>query len=202
MGVFEHFPYTNFHDINLDRILERTKEAEEAIGQTQDALDAAVNDMHAADLKATLALNTANAAANTANQANTKADTALEAYKHTYVELSPNTVTQKLEYPHTILPTEAALLIKGIREGTVLFSIDATYLGYTDQITPTFSSIINFLYDEDYPGEITVSGTFMVITDLMGGSEPSIVPVRFKGTIDGVSRTVDIDYHVCQHIGP
>lgn len=28
MGVFEHFPYTNFHDLNLDRILERTAKAE------------------------------------------------------------------------------------------------------------------------------------------------------------------------------
>ena len=26
MGVFEHFPYTNFHDLNLDWILSRVKE--------------------------------------------------------------------------------------------------------------------------------------------------------------------------------
>lgn len=76
MGVFEHFPYTNFHDLNLDKILERTHAAEEAAAASAadaaaSAADAqaAANDAATADANATLALNTANAAASTANSA-------------------------------------------------------------------------------------------------------------------------------------
>lgn len=37
MGLFEHFPYTNYHDLNLDKILERTKEAEVAVEAAKNA---------------------------------------------------------------------------------------------------------------------------------------------------------------------
>ena len=91
MGLFEHFPYTNYHDLNLDKILERTKEAEEAVAASEAAVLAAAADMAAADAKATLALSTANTAAgnassaltaagnavSTANSADAKADTAI-----------------------------------------------------------------------------------------------------------------------------
>lgn len=69
MGLFEHFPYTNYHDLNLDKILERTKEAEEAVAASEAAALAAAADASAADGKATTALNTANNAKNTADQA-------------------------------------------------------------------------------------------------------------------------------------
>ena len=41
MGIFEHFPYSNFHNLNLDRILERTKAAEEAAQAAEAAAEAA-----------------------------------------------------------------------------------------------------------------------------------------------------------------
>lgn len=41
MGIFEHFPYSNFHDLNLDRILERTQAAEEAVQAAEAAAEAA-----------------------------------------------------------------------------------------------------------------------------------------------------------------
>lgn len=63
MGIFEHFPYTNFHNLNLDRILERTKAAEAAAQAAEAATEAAAADMAAADANATLALNTANSVA-------------------------------------------------------------------------------------------------------------------------------------------
>ncbi len=84
MGLFEHFPYTNFHDLNLDKILERTKEAEIAVkASAADAAQAAA-DAAAIHGEATQALNTANAASaaaanavNTANAANTAAGNAV-----------------------------------------------------------------------------------------------------------------------------
>lgn len=83
MGLFEHFPYTNYHDLNLDKILERTKEAEEAVAASEAAVLAAAADMAAASAAATNAVNTANAASaaasnavNTANAANTAAGNA------------------------------------------------------------------------------------------------------------------------------
>lgn len=41
MGIFEHFPYSNFHDLNLDRILERTQAAETAAQAAEAAAEAA-----------------------------------------------------------------------------------------------------------------------------------------------------------------
>lgn len=41
MGLFEHFPYTNFHDLNLDVILKRVKDAEAAAAES--AEDAAAS---------------------------------------------------------------------------------------------------------------------------------------------------------------
>lgn len=41
MGIFEHFPYSNFHNLNLDRILERTKKAEEDASAAAQAAETA-----------------------------------------------------------------------------------------------------------------------------------------------------------------
>lgn len=67
MGVFEHFPYTNFHDLNLDKILERTQEAEEAVEAAAQQVQDAAADMAAADAKATQALTNSNNALDIAN---------------------------------------------------------------------------------------------------------------------------------------
>lgn len=76
MGIFEHFPYTNFHNLNLDRILKRTADAEEAVKTSEAAALQAAADVASAEAKATTALNTANSALNTANTANTTANSA------------------------------------------------------------------------------------------------------------------------------
>lgn len=60
MGLFEHFPYTNFHDLNLDTILKRTEEAEEAVTAAAQQVEDAAADMAAADAKATQALTNSN----------------------------------------------------------------------------------------------------------------------------------------------
>ena len=35
MGAFEHFPYANYHDLNLDWIVEKIKELEQEIKDLQ-----------------------------------------------------------------------------------------------------------------------------------------------------------------------
>lgn len=86
MGIFEHFPYSNFHDLNLDRILERTKAAEAAAQAAEAATEAAAADMAAADAKATLALNTA-------NSIDAKATLALNTANSVATEITPATIT-------------------------------------------------------------------------------------------------------------
>lgn len=76
MGVFEHFPYTNFHDLNLDKILERTLEAEEAVEASAQQVQDAADDMAAAQAAAANAVTTANSAVATANNAITAANSA------------------------------------------------------------------------------------------------------------------------------
>lgn len=93
MGIFEHFPYSNFHNLNLDKILERTQEAEEAVAASAAAAEAAAEDAATADANATLALNTANAANNTATNAKNTADAANSAINSLRTELTPTVVT-------------------------------------------------------------------------------------------------------------
>lgn len=69
MGIFEHFPYTNFHDLNLDKILERTKEAEEAVETSAQQVQDAAADMAAAQAAAAAAQSTAATAQNVAAEA-------------------------------------------------------------------------------------------------------------------------------------
>lgn len=77
MGVFEHFPYTNFHDLNLDKIMKRTNEAEANAQQAANDAAAAAAGIAAANSKSTEALSKANAAVNTANGAAADAEQAL-----------------------------------------------------------------------------------------------------------------------------
>lgn len=97
MGVFEHFPYVNFHELNLDWIVRRLKEVEQnttvdavaRAGVAQNAQDisdltttvtnnatTAHNEALAAQNTATNAYNTANSASNTATTANNTANAA------------------------------------------------------------------------------------------------------------------------------
>ena len=42
MALYEHFPYTNFHELNLADLMAAVKELEEIIGQFNGDIDAAV----------------------------------------------------------------------------------------------------------------------------------------------------------------
>ena len=76
MAIRRLFPYTNFHDLNLDVIIERVNEAEAAAAASAADVAAAAADMAAADAKATLALSTANSASTAAGNAATAAGNA------------------------------------------------------------------------------------------------------------------------------
>lgn len=49
MGVFEHFPYTNFHDMNMDWIVEKIREVIEQVNSYEDRVEAV--EQVAAELK-------------------------------------------------------------------------------------------------------------------------------------------------------
>lgn len=93
MGLFEHFPYTNYHDLNLDKILERTAEAEQAAAESAADAQEAASDAAAAEAKATLALNTANSASSAASNAVNTANAASSAINNLRTELTPTVVT-------------------------------------------------------------------------------------------------------------
>ena len=93
MGVFEHFPYVNYHELNLSWILRKLKELEDVIGtQIVDLVaraGVAENAQAISDLTETVETNattahneaaaaqsTANSAANAASAAQTSANTA------------------------------------------------------------------------------------------------------------------------------
>ena len=67
MGIFQHFPYSNYHDLNLDRILERTQAAEEAVQAAEAAALQAASDVASAASDASAALIAANQALAIAN---------------------------------------------------------------------------------------------------------------------------------------
>lgn len=97
MGVFEHFPYTNFHELNLSWILAKLKELEdvignqivdivaragvaanaEAISDLSDRVDGVETTATGAAATAQSASTTAQSAVTTANAANTAASAAV-----------------------------------------------------------------------------------------------------------------------------
>lgn len=103
MGVFEHFPYTNYHELNISWILRKLKELEEVIGtqivdlvaragvaenaqaisDLTDTVEAnattAHNEAAAAQSAAATAQSAANAAKSAADAAQSTADSALSA---------------------------------------------------------------------------------------------------------------------------
>lgn len=62
MSIFRGWPYTNFHDLNLDRILERTEDAEVAVQTAEAAAVQAAADVQQAANDASAALSAANQA--------------------------------------------------------------------------------------------------------------------------------------------
>lgn len=85
MAIRRLYPYTNFHDLNLDVIIERVNEAEAAAAASAADVAAAAADMAAADAKATLALSTANSASNNASNAVNTANSAINTANNTAI---------------------------------------------------------------------------------------------------------------------
>ena len=99
MGLFNRFPYTNFHELNLDWIIEKVKEmnaqavkvsseannkSTESLAKSLQALTTSENALNTAngiDEKATRALNNSTSAVNTANTANRSSSQALSQSK-------------------------------------------------------------------------------------------------------------------------
>ena len=99
MGLFNRFPYTNFHELNLDWIIEKVKEmnaqavkvSSEANNKSTESLEKssqalttsenALNTANGSDEKATQALNNSTSALNTANTANRSSSQALSQSK-------------------------------------------------------------------------------------------------------------------------
>lgn len=102
MGVFEHFPYVNFHELNLDWIVQRLKDVEQnttvdtvaRAGVAQNAQDISdltttvTNNANTAHNEALAAQNTANTASSTATTANNTANAATNTANNTAAALT------------------------------------------------------------------------------------------------------------------
>ena len=104
MALFEHFPYANFHEMNMDAIAEYFKAAEAAVAESAEdaaeaaeaaaaseaAVQAAADDMAAANARATTALANSSTAL-------TKSTTALnKTNKHSFYEFKYDTVNEAI----------------------------------------------------------------------------------------------------------
>lgn len=95
MGLFEHFPYVNLHELNLDWILLKLKQntedaassAEDAAASAEDAAAAATNAAEAVS-QAAAAQESATEALTTAQSANTTANAALTAANKTVITVN------------------------------------------------------------------------------------------------------------------
>lgn len=201
MGVFEHFPYTNFHDINLDRILERTKEAEDAIAQTQAALDAAVSDMQSASSDAAAALNAAGNAVSTAQTAANDAATAISnassalttanaAMPAIYL-MDVDTVNHTFTYHLPVVPAE---LRQRIKDGTAIFAFPGAALGSDRQYIlsrPNYS--LNGLNQVSY-----IDGVIFVCNYANG--RENVLPIVYYSDADNGGDYISGKYQECNLI--
>lgn len=140
MGVFEHFPYTNFHDLNLDKILKRTQEAEEAVEASAQLVQDAAADMAAAKAAATNAVNTANSATTTADNAVTIANSALAAAVH-YYEFSVNS-GGTLSAAGNSLTASKRIMIDDFAAGRGIMKIVDARHNITAMVTPAIYGLL------------------------------------------------------------
>lgn len=76
MGLFQHFPYTNFHDLNLDIILKRVKDAEASAAASAAIAQGLEDQIQAAQARADQAYSAAGIAQARADEAYDTADAA------------------------------------------------------------------------------------------------------------------------------
>lgn len=184
MGIFEHFPYTNFHNLNLDKILERTKEAEAAVAASAEDAAQAADD-------AALALNTANSAynkamqaLNTANDANDAADNAVNTANSALAASTPTIITINCSGTSAVMDTEltydevAAL----VANNKVVFRVnDSGNLAPSPTIRPLLWG---------YSGQNRILVTY-IQSDMLGAGHPGNLYVRecyFTNSLTGTYK--------------
>ena len=163
MGLFEHFPYTNFHDLNLDVILKRVKDAEAAAASSAEEAAGSI-------AQAEAAVSTANAANTTANAANTTAQQALNS------ATSANTAAQQ-----AISDAAAALAAAEASEFEIInIQCDRTNHTATVQSSYTWDELYNLVANNKVLFRLKDSGfsSDMIPTPFRpriqeGGSQPA-----------------------------
>ena len=153
MGIFEHFPYTNFHDLNLDKILERTQAAEEAVETSAQQVQDAASDMAAASAAAANAVsvannaaNAANNAVNTANSASTTANTAINTANNASTVASNAAASASAAESAAIAAKNAAEALSAA--SMVIYEFDVSMSGVISaRVTPTVARIRQFISD-------------------------------------------------------
>lgn len=179
MGIFEHFPYTNFHDLNLDKILERTKEAETAVAASAEAAAQAAADVAQAAADATLALNTATQALNTAAQALNAANSALAAV--------PTIITINCSGTSAIMDTELTYdeVATLVANNKVVFKVnDSGSLAPSPTIRPLLW---------EYSGQNRILVTYMQ-SSMLGAGYPGNLYVRECYFTNSLTGTYKVAY--------
>lgn len=195
MGIFEHFPYTNFHDLNLDKILERTHEAEAAAAASaEDAAQAAADAAQAAD-DAALALNTATQALNTANAANTAAGNAVNTANSALAAAIPTIITINCSGTSAVMDTEltydevAAL----VANNKVVFRVnDSGNLAPSPTIRPLLW---------EYSGQNRILVTY-IQSDMLGAGYPGKLYVRECYFTNSLTGTYKVGYTTLTSLQP
>lgn len=184
MGLFEHFPYTNFHDLNLDVILNRVKTAEASAVEA--AEDAAGSHQQAAEAVATAnqavssaqqAINTANAAVTTADQAVTTAQEAVTNSQaaQTAAEASQAAAETAQEAAEEAAATGPSVVYKMLLSSNsalnpnqlgVTFTTDATQAQFVNHILNGSARFL--LRDEEYNNNY--SNCYLVSAELASGT--------------------------------
>lgn len=186
MGVFEHFPYTNYHELNISWILRKLKELEEVIGTQIVDLVAragvaenaqAISDLtDTVEANATTAHNEAAAAQTAAAAAQTTAETA---------QTSANSAASAASAAQSSANTaNTALARRGVNIKSA-FQINADI--------PATASGVDAFYD---PYTHTVYGSlFLDATDSFNTAQPmfTITNVAYRPTettiINGIVKT-------------
>ena len=153
MGIFEHFPYTNFHNLNLDRILERTEVAEEAVQASAQQVQDAAADMAAAQAAAANAVSVANNAANAANNAVNTANSASTTANSAINTANDASATASNAAASASAAESAAIAAKNAAEALsaasmIIYEFDVSREGtISSRVTPTVAWIRQLVSD-------------------------------------------------------
>lgn len=170
MGLFEHWPYVNFHDLNLDWIINKIKNVETAEANSQASAEASAESAAASQLSADASLESAGASQQSAESSQQSAEDSQESAEASAAsELSAKNYADHIADP-----------VSGLVTGWL-----------NDHVTPTTPIVDNTLTISGAAADSKVTGDKFKNEVEVSHTVNLFDPIHKEGTDDGIAYSFE-----------